>query len=72
MGEIKRNTKRKRERANNVERYEEAQKVDQRDQGTEIVAKRTTGEPKDKLEKGKEKQEANSATQYYAKTQLRN
>lgn len=53
-------------------RYEEAQKVDQTDQGTEIMAKRTTGEPKDKLEKRKEKQKANSATQYHAKTLLRN
>lgn len=33
--------------------------MDQRDQGTEIMAKRTTGEPKDKLEKGREKQKAN-------------
>lgn len=72
MGEIKKNIKRKRERANNVEKYEEAQKVDRRDRGTEIMAKRTTGEPKDKLEKGKEKQKANSVTQYHVKTQLRN
>lgn len=55
--------KRKRERANNVEIYEEAQKLDQRDQGTEIMAKRTIGEPKAKLEKGKEKQKANSGTE---------
>lgn len=70
MGEIKENIKR--EKANNIEKYEEAQKVDQKDQGTEIMAKRTTGEPKDKLEKGKEKQKAVSVTQYYAKTQLGN
>lgn len=50
-------------KANNVERYEEAQKVDQRDQETEIMAKRTIGEPKAKLEKGKEKQKAKSGTQ---------
>jgi len=37
--------------------------VDQRDQGTKIMAKRTTGEPKAKLEKGKEKQQANSGTE---------
>lgn len=72
MGEIKKNIKRKTETANNVERYEEAQKVDKRDQGTEIMAKRTTGEPKDKREKGKEKHRANSAIQHRVKTQLRN
>lgn len=37
--------------------------MDQRDQGTEIIAKRTIGEPKAKLEKGKEKQKANSGTE---------
>lgn len=34
--------------------------MDQRDQGTEIMAKRTIGEPKAKVQKGKEKQKANS------------
>lgn len=43
--------------------YEEAQKVDQRDQGTETMAKRTTGEPKAKLEMGKEKWKADFGTE---------
>lgn len=37
--------------------------MDQRGQGTETVAKRTTGEPKAKLEMGKEKQKADFGTE---------
>lgn len=42
-------TLQKKNKANNVERNEETKKVDQEDQGNEIMAKRTIEEPEDEI-----------------------
>lgn len=55
--------KKNKNKNNNVERYEEAKKVDQRDQGTKIMSKRTIREPKSRLEKRKQKQKGKAVTE---------
>lgn len=56
-------SQKKEKKANNVERYKEAKKVDQGDQGTKIMSKRTIVEPKARLEKRKQKQKGKSVTE---------